>query len=181
MMETARVTYAVIGGAAIAVRGRVRGTRDLDLILHSQAGPEGMDRVKKLMSDAGFAHHPRADRHELDRVTLYRFWYPVSAAASTGVDVQVSRDALLDRAVDRATEVVLYSAALPVATAEDLVVLKLLSFRPIDRADAVEISLSATNFDPSYVERCASELGLLDRWQEVKEAKLLVSGHRPES
>lgn len=94
-------TWALIGGAALPLRGRVRGTRDLDLLVLSQ----DPDRIVNSLREVGFAHHERADRHKLDRVVLLRFWYPISESASLGVDVQIAQDPFLEQVLARATDV----------------------------------------------------------------------------
>lgn len=163
-----KIPWALIGGAALPARGRVRGTRDLDVLIVADASDVSL--LARHLQEAGFAHHPRADVHPLERVVLYRFWFPVAPAASSGVDVQVAKDPYLGDVVQRATVLAVAGTGVPVATAEDLVLLKLLSFRPIDRADAVELAALASPFDEPYVERRAGELGIGERWQEVREA-----------
>ncbi len=159
-------TWALIGGAALPLRGRVRGTRDLDLLALSQ-DPDG---IVHSLREAGFAHHERADRHKLDRVVLLRFWYPISESASLGVDVQIARDPFLERVLARAGDVSLGEFSVPVATAEDLILLKMLSFRPIDRADAIELTALASGLDTDYLTATSRELSLAERWSEVSRA-----------
>lgn len=161
-----RATWALIGGAALPLRGRVRGTRDLDLLVLSQ----DPDRIVHSLREAGFAHHERADRHKLDRVVLLRFWYPISESASLGVDVQIARDPFLDKVLARATDVSVGRFSVPVASAEDLILLKMLSFRPIDRADAIELTALASGLDTDYLTATSIELSLADRWSEVSRA-----------
>lgn len=161
-------SWALIGGAALPARGRARGTRDLDLLA---AIPETeMSALIERLQESGFAHHPRADQHQLERVTLYRFWFPVSQAASAGVDIQLPHDAFLNQVVERATAVELLGVSLPVATTEDLVLLKLLSFRPIDRADIIDLVYLSDTFDHAYVAGQLQALGVNDRWSDVQQA-----------
>lgn len=171
-LDKTGVCWALIGGAAVMARGRIRGTRDFDVLLHSslKPGAQGARELIARLQDLGFAHLSRGDVHPLETVTLHRFWYPVTAAASTGVDIQFSHDPYLDSLAERAQRLQLAGVEVPVATAEDLVVLKLISFRPIDRADAIELVARTQEFDAAYVEGKAAEFGQSQRWMEVQQA-----------
>lgn len=164
-LDNIGVTWSLIGGAALPARGRVRVTRDFDVIVI--ADKETMGTLVQHLQEAGFAHHPTADKHKLDRVRLYRFWYPVSSAASIGLDIQVPTDSFLESVARHATQVSLSGIHVPVATTEDLILLKLLSFRPIDRADAIELAADAKKLDTEYITDRCRELEVNERWQEV--------------
>lgn len=159
------IPWALIGGAAMPLRGRIRSTRDLDVLLRPQAMADLIEKLR----ESGFAHHPRADRHRLEMVDLYRFWYPISDEASLGLDIQVPREVngLLDNVLHHATCVMLNGVGIQTATAEDLILLKLLAFRPIDRADAIELLELNPDLNREYLGSAARELGLNDRWDDV--------------
>lgn len=159
------VPWALIGDAAMPLRGRIRSTRDLDVLLRAPDMAGIIDRLR----ESGFAHHPRADRHRLEMVDVYRFWYPISEEASLGLDVQVPRESngLLEHVLLHATCVTLSGVGVRTATAEDLILLKLLAFRPIDRADAVELLELNPGLNLEYLEEAARELGLDERWEDV--------------
>ncbi len=99
-----------------------------------------------------------------------RFWYPISESASLGVDVQIARDPFLEQVLARAADVSLGGFSVPVASAEDLILLKMLSYRPIDRADAIELTALASGLDTDYLTSTSCELSLADRWSEVSQA-----------
>ncbi|GMU56018.1 MAG: hypothetical protein AMXMBFR33_51640 [Candidatus Xenobia bacterium] len=66
-----QTTWALIGGAALPLRGRVRGTRDLDLLVLSQ----DPDRIVRSLREAGFAHATSGELGLAER------WTEVSQAA----------------------------------------------------------------------------------------------------
>src|SRR3712207_4950948 len=112
VVRSANIPFLVIGEIASAVWGRDRGTNDIDLFVRPEASP----KVLELMGDAGF-----------DTRVVYEHW--LSKAHLDGVDVDIihraTRDILLDEEMlERAAWVEYRGRRLPVAPAEDLVVMK---------------------------------------------------------
>ncbi len=168
--EEIGLEYALIGGFAAAVRGRLRFTQDLDVL--GIADPEQCANVVRALRVRGFAHMDRADRRRLDEVELLRFWLPVEDnSVSIGVDLQIARESYLESFVHAARLESYHGIDLRVATREDLILLKMASWRPIDRADAIELaSLDPESLNWSYL-RTQSELQQrLDRLEEVCQA-----------
>lgn len=168
-LDKAGIEYALIGGFAAAVRGRLRFTQDLDVL--SICPIEGRQAVVDAFRGQGFAHMDRADRHRLDEVDLLRFWLPVEdSAISIGVDLQVSRREHLEAAVRRARVEIYQGIKLRVATREDLILLKLSAWRPIDRADAIELTAVAPEtLDWTYLELQSDKQGLTERLAEIRQ------------
>ena len=168
-LEASGIEYALIGGFAAAVRGRLRFTQDLDVL--SICPPENRRLVVESFRDQGFAHMDRADRHRLDDVELLRFWLPVDdSAVSIGVDLQLSRSEHLEIVVHRAGVESYQGLSLRVATREDLILLKLAAWRPIDRADAVELAaLSPGTLNWDYLNTQANQQDLSARLEEIRE------------
>lgn len=138
--------------------GRDRNTRDLDVV--TCLGPDDLERLKQALRKAGFAHHDRADRHALEGLVLYRFWLPIGDTdMSMPLDLQDGRTEFHLSVLDRAREVDLGDVRLRVAATEDLILLKVLAWRPIDRADAVElIRLWSGEMDRAYLEAWSHKL-----------------------
>jgi len=157
----------LVGGLAAAIQGRMRLTRDLDLLVN--CCDESIPTLVEAMRREGFAHHPGADRHRLEEVLLLRFWLPVGeSAVSVGVDLQLARADHLKALIAHGQMESYRELRLPVATREDLVLLKLLAWRPIDRADAIELlEVAPTPPDYAYLKDQAHSLGLVERLQDV--------------
>ncbi|MBI4770680.1 MAG: hypothetical protein HY784_09820 [Chloroflexi bacterium] len=145
-LKEAGVESAVIGAMALAVWGQPRLTRDADLkVLLTR------DDAQRLLDILGAGYLPIQPD-------------PLGALRGNGVaffrDAQASRIDLLladvgfdERAIRRAVEVnVLDEALLRVATAEDLIIYKLISTREMDHIDAASVvRRQGGKLDHSYV------------------------------
>lgn len=170
VLESSGIDYALVGGLAATVRGRVRSTRDCDVLV--TASDTQVDRVKTGFRDLGFSHLDRADRHRLEDVQLLRFWFAVEESGfSLSVDVQVAESQFHREVVTRASVEHFGPVKLRVATREDLILLKLLAWRPIDRADAIDLAaLNPAVLEAPHLQDWARRLGLEDRVTELREA-----------
>ncbi len=133
-LEAESVPYAVIGGIAAVVRGEPRFTADVDVVI----GVE-LDRATELIAAlesapfqplfAGVAEVLRA-----------AFILPMRhRATQIRVDMAVGLTGFEQQVIRRASSVVLAGRSIPVATAEDLILLKLLAGRPRDTDDIAGI------------------------------------------
>jgi hypothetical protein len=169
----AGIRFALIGGAALAAWGRTRATGDVDILIG--LGPEGEspeDRLKRAMNalrEAGFAHLERADRRRIGDQTILHFWFPLrEQGLSIRLDIiqasgPDSRE-VLDRAVMRKVD----GFSLPVASCEDLVLLKLAAGRPVDLADARDLlAVNRDALDQAYLQSRAARKGLLKELGEA--------------
>jgi hypothetical protein len=147
------------------LRGRIRNTRDCDIL----AILEDVEPIREALRRRGFSHLDRADRHSLDDVVLFRFWYPVAQSGfSLSVDLQSGGTDLHRSILERACPVSFLGLGVRVATREDLILLKLSAWRPIDRADAIDLLQANGSLDQTYLERWASRLSLVERLEEIR-------------
>jgi len=169
-LDEAGVPWAVCGGIGMVLAGRDRGTRDLDVITNLEG--EGLARIKQAAREAGFAHHDRADRHSLEGLTLYRFWLPIgNTDMSMPLDVQDGHTPFHASALARAVPASIGGLPIRVVSREDLILLKLLAWRPVDRADAIELlRLYPERLESAYLNDWADRLGVSDRLREAQTA-----------
>lgn len=166
-LEESGLNYAVVGGLALLMVGRDRSTRDLDIVV--QLAPGQLKLLTETLRNHGFAHHERVDRHRLDQVTLYRFWLPVeNLDLSLSLDVQEGHTPLHASLLERARSIPFATHQLRVATSEDLLLTKLLAFRPIDRADAIYLLQMESNLDLNYIQHWVDRLELGSRWEDIR-------------
>jgi Nucleotidyl transferase AbiEii toxin, Type IV TA system len=134
--------FALVGGLAIAIRGEVRFTRDIDLAIAVDDDAQTEALIRDLAS-SGYMVMAIVEQEARQRLATVRLKSPAGfivdlLSASSGVEREI---------VERATLVAMDGAGeIPVARAEELLALKVLSMsdqRPKDRADA--ISLLAVN------------------------------------
>jgi hypothetical protein len=155
---------ALVGGAAIIARAQPRMTTDLDLLI--VVPTDGVDPLLALAGDHGYAYEPDEVRMLIEG-GLVRLWGPPGPHQGVGVDLMFVDSPFLERVVERATAMQLGDAQLPVASAEDLLLMKMEAGRPHDLDDALAIKDAfAASLDRAYLQRWAKQLGV-ERQLEV--------------
>lgn len=147
------------GGVAVIVWGQPRVTQDLDLLL--EIGTEQVDGFLELARAAGYRteDNPR----ELLEGGFLRL-LPPADAAPVALDLLRADTELHLQAIGRTRTFQLAGEAVPVLAPEDLILLKLVAFRPKDTFD-LESVIAATRetLDTGYLRRWSDQLGLRDR------------------
>lgn len=146
-LDRAAIGYMVVGGQAVLVRGEPRLTRDIDVTL--AAGPDALPQILSFLTDLGM--HPLPS----DPIGFARQTMVVPAVDDrTGVrvDLILSWTPFEAEAISRAESVSVDGYRYRVATAEDLVVMKILAGRPRDLEDVAGILLRHPDLDARYVE-----------------------------
>lgn len=158
---------AVIGATAMAAHGVARATMDIDLLL---VGRETLDSFAwdELRRSDALVDIRRGDADDpLDGVVR------LQRKDSAPIDVMVGSATWQRRAVERAAEIDILGTRAPVATAHDLILLKLFAGSPQDRWDVLR--LLATSQDPQLpltVERDLDALPADCRvlWRSLRDA-----------
>jgi len=148
--------FMLIGGQAVLLHGTPRFTADIDVTL--AAGPAALGDVRAACEALGLT--PIAlGTESLESFVRRTFVLPAHDARSgVRVDFIFSTTPYESQAVARATRVPLGGAAVPFATAEDLLIHKLFAGRPRDLDDAEGIvRRQATRLDWAYLERWVTE------------------------
>ncbi len=166
-LEKAGIPSMVVGGMAVSVWGEPRLTRDIDLkvLLTRDASARLIKALgreyKSLHGDPGESFREAGFAFFVDRT-------------GTRVDLLLSDNAFDDTALSRAVLVSLGPRKnARVCTAEDLIVYKMLSDRPRDRADAESVvHRQGRKLDHAFVERWLRE------FERVLDDSTLVSGYR---
>lgn len=130
MLESQAIPFAVIGGLAVSFRGQPRMTIDVDLVI--QADIDVALRLVKTLEATPFDPLFAG----IEDVVNSAFILPLRHR-TTGVrlDVAIGMSGFERDAVQRATAVDVFGTAVPVATVEDLLVMKALAGRPQDDQD----------------------------------------------
>jgi hypothetical protein len=142
------IGYMVVGGQAVLVRGEPRLTSDIDMTL--AVGPDSVPRILAVLADLGMRPLPS------DPVAFAKQTMVVPAADdATGVriDLILSWTPFESEAIRRAEPVTVDGHTYNVASAEDLVVMKILAGRPRDLEDVAGILQRHPGLDGEYVER----------------------------
>ncbi|MBI2919451.1 MAG: hypothetical protein HYY18_00035 [Planctomycetes bacterium] len=165
-----RARFTLIGGAAMPAWGHDRSTRDVDVIVLVNPADEKdwIARIVETLRARGFAHMDRADRKRLDEGLLLHAWFPLRPnPVSLRVDIFLAQDPFRAEAIRRARPRKVDGFEVPVASCEDLVLLKCKAARPIDLADArALVEANTAQLDREYLGKWAEELGLTERpWE----------------
>jgi hypothetical protein len=129
--------FALVGGLAVSVRAEVRFTRDVDLAVVVRDDADAEALVRDLRSD-GFRVVASVEHEERKRLSTVRL-----LLGGVKVDLLFASSGIEPEIVDRASEIdVLSLGPVPVARAEDLLAMKVLSMNDLrlqDRIDAQNI------------------------------------------
>ena len=141
-----RVKGVVIGGLAVAFRGRARTTRDVDAIIFMDEDqwPAFLKKGEKL------SFRPRIP-DALDFAMKNRVLLMCHHDTNTEVDLSLGSLPFERQVLARAQRVKVGRLAVPFATAEDLIVLKAIANRPLDLGDIDGVLDRTVDLDLAYV------------------------------
>ncbi|HLF99892.1 MAG TPA: hypothetical protein VI916_05440 [Acidimicrobiia bacterium] len=148
LLTSIGVDWALIGAfAALRHRAQGRETTDVDfLVAHHEGIPEGLQ-------DRAFSVTVQRDEGEP--------WFIRGRKYGVAVEFLVVQTAYQEEALRRAIDHVI--------TAEDVIVHKLIAWRPKDRDDIESILANPdVTLDETYIEHWAGEWEVLDRWREAR-------------
>jgi predicted nucleotidyltransferase len=139
--------FAVIDGIAATFRGEARFTADVDLVVGIDLD-QALQLLKRLSSSPFQPLFP-----EIDEVLRTSFLLPLRhTLTQVSVDIAVGMSGFERQAISRATEVVLPDCRVPIVSAEDLILMKLLANRPRDTDDVRNILLrQGSRLDWNYL------------------------------
>ncbi len=147
--------YALIGGLGVALRGNVRATEDVDILMHIIQ--LRLPSLLEAMRDRGC---------QLDVVAAIRQWndggmLAVQWPGRVQVDLLKPVIPVFHRIIERASDEAFNERVVRVADAEGLLLLKLLAFRPLDQEDIRGIlTKNVGGLDLDWVRSQAAAVGL---------------------
>ena len=145
---------AVVGGLAIVLRVQPRLTRDIDVVV---VAPPPCRALLPALVDAGYSYEEEGIDEWLDG-GLVRATVPETGE---GLDLIVADVPYQEELAARAEPLEIEGVTLPVATLEDLLLLKLEAARPQDLDDALALREAfADRLDRDYLRRWGPTLGV---------------------
>jgi hypothetical protein len=163
-LSAAGVGHALAGGLAVAVWARPRATVDMDIVVPTDEA--SIARAREALASAGLIQTRRRIA-QFKRIGLLRLAIPPETGRETiVVDLLVLQADLADEVLARATSRQVAGVEIPVASAEDTVLMKLLRLSDQDRADIKAIA-AETSLDRRYLRRWAEKLRVLSRLRAV--------------
>lgn len=131
MLRARQVPFAVVGGMAVIARGYARATRDADVLVVSN------ELALLVRAAPEFDLAGDSDREDLIDLGLARLHLATGPVSHT--DLMTPETEFERQVVARATDLDLGGIVLPVATVEDLILLKLAANRPQDIVDVLAL------------------------------------------
>lgn len=156
-LNSEAIDYALIGGLAASLRGRPRVTADVDFVIAAD-----VDRAMKLVAALGHSRFmPLLE--DVEEVVQRSFILPLQhRATGLKVDIALGLSGFEQQAIARVQRTELDGVTVNVATAEDLLIMKLIAGRPRDDQDVGGIlEAQGENLDWDYCEHVAENLGLV--------------------
>jgi hypothetical protein len=146
--------WYLFGAQALAVHGRVRATEDVDVTVECR--PDRAKELWKALRNAGFGMRVEDPEAFIERTHVLPLYY---AASDIDVDLILAGSGLETLFLDRAKIHDLGGVEVPVLTAEDFVVAKILAQRPRDIEDVVSVLVArAAELDLAYVRDTVRQL-----------------------
>jgi hypothetical protein len=169
------VTYALIGGIAVRAYAVPRNTQDVDAML--SVGTDDLPQFFRQLAHDGFEIPEPYLRGWLDRVQGMPVAKVKVYLSGHGIDVDLFpvESAFQQSVIMRRVQVDVNGRQISIASAEDLVLLKLVAARPRDLLDVADILFISGQLDVLYLRHWADELGIRDRLEH----SLAESGHLP--
>lgn len=169
-----RIPFAIIGGTAVGFVGRPRTTKDVDAV--ALLGEHTWESFAARAAEMGFL--PRSPDvvafARQTRVFLLRH-------ALSGVEIDISAGALPfeKESIRRAHLVSIEGTKVPMASPEDLIVMKILASRPRDLGDIEGILATNPKLDRRRVRRLVRQFSAVLEMPELNERlRALLSGRR---
>ena len=161
-LHVARLPYAIGGAIAYGYWGAVRATRDVDVNVFLPCETP-MPALEALLAHGFELDLQAASANASERGDAKAFWKGVP------IDLFFNSIPLHDSAAARARIVSFQDRSIPVLSAEDTIVLKLLFYRPKDLLDVERlVALRRSAVDFSYVdhwlEECVGSQDSRVRW-----------------
>lgn len=145
-LDAAGIPYMVIGGQAVLFHGEPRLTRDIDITLGVDASELG--RVRSVTDAIGL----EASLADIETFVRRTNVFPVSdSRTGLRVDLIFSFTPYESEAIRRAVGVVMDNVTVRFASAEDLIIHKLVAGRPRDIEDVAGVLARGPLLDEEYL------------------------------
>lgn len=146
--------WYLFGAQALAVHGRVRATDDVDVTV--ECSPDRAQELWVELRDAGFDMRVDDPERFIERTHVLPLRF---AKADIDLDLIIAGSGLETTFLDRAETRDLGGVTVPVISAEDFVIAKVLAQRPKDIEDIVSVLIASRSaLDLSYVRQTILEL-----------------------
>jgi Nucleotidyl transferase AbiEii toxin, Type IV TA system len=163
ILDQHAIPHAFVGGLALNAWGIPRATFDIDLcvVLGPGEQPRLLEALRQLVWSVDETFQ-RGWRDQMAGIPVIHAHSPVEGAL-VRVDLMVADTPFLRSVIERRASVDLGPASVPVCSAADLVLFKVLADREKDRMDVRNVLTVQGVPERAYLERWAGELGIRER------------------
>lgn len=169
IFQAAKLRGVLIGGQAVNFWNEPRFTHDIDFTVAADA--EAIKRVVSGMLAAGFTIRREQGKNAPSGHDFVQFVRPETQDI---VEIQTAKTEFQDLVVNRGATIDA-TQPFPVATVEDLIVMKLIAGRSVDQHDILGL-IRIPDIDWPYVEHWAAVWEVTDRLDALRD---LVASERP--
>lgn len=169
-LETKGIDYAIFGGLALQAWKRIRSTLDVDIMVI--INKEEIEPLIETILEKGLRRDVESPEVKLGEITLFRFIYlDEESLLDIKVDIAIARGGFPKKVVRNRVKLNVLGRDMWFVGCEDLILLKVLSNRPIDIADARELmSINKEVIDKDYLYKQASELKIETQLREMEKS-----------
>jgi len=153
-----------VGGVAASIQSEPRLTRDVDAVV--LLGGRSLEEFLK--DGARFGIVPRLS-DALKFARRNRILLLVHGSSSINLDVALGAMPFEEEMISRANVVEINGVSIPVASPEDLIVMKALPLRPVDARDITSLVRMFPNLDKDRVRRWVREFAEVMEMPEIAE------------
>lgn len=161
VLEEAELDYALIGAYAVNAWIEPRLTADIDIV--AVASVDRMAQVRQVLARHNYVAEGEQGAEQPSGPDFIRFR---EASDSVLLEIQIAKTDYQSEVVRRAQT---GDDGIRIATPEDLIIMKLIAYRPKDRID-LEGLVRLPQLDWRYIEHWAGEWGVSDRLTEQRAA-----------
>jgi hypothetical protein len=162
-----KIVYTFVGGLALNAWAIPRATFDLDMAIVLPA--ERQRELLRSLGRIGWSFDPVFEggwRDSMAGIPIINAQIPAEGAFLR-VDLMIAETDFLQSVIARRVDIDLGEGPLPVCSAADLLLFKLLAWRAKDRMDIDNLIWMQGLPDRSYVEEWAARLGVVERLREA--------------
>lgn len=167
-LNTTGIRYCVTGGFAVGMWGPPRGTSDIDIVIMLD------EKDRKFVTGFLKGHFNLVQSHDNDMIFgNIHIWRHILKGENENnifpLDMILCNNDYLEKVIERKLEIVYKNVRIPVISIEDLIILKYISLRDIDKFDIENIIKSGNPIDWPYLKEVILKLNL--DWDYIEAIK----------
>lgn len=168
-IEEIGVEYTIFGGLALAAWKRLRSSLDIDVMVIIRK--DAIDSLISSLQKKGFKLNKERPQVNLGEITLMSFSYPdEESLLDIKVDIAIASGGFPEKAVHNRIKLNVMGKDMWFVRCEDLILLKMLSGRPIDVVDAKELfRMNKEDINVGYLRKQALELNIEQQLRDVED------------